>query len=144
MELVTTGKVAVTAMIEDLSDLHVAGRNLPDPALIRRITVDDALVDTGASSLSMPKTLIEQLGLKRDKTRSARTGAGVLEFGIYEAARLTIQGRDCSVDVMEIANGCPVLIGQLASECLYFIRDTSAYRLIGSPDHNGEHMFDLL
>lgn len=31
-------------------------------------------------------------------TRTARTSAGTVSFGIYEPFRLTIQGRDCAIE----------------------------------------------
>lgn len=144
MELVTMGRVTVEAKIENLSDLYAANRNQLDPSKVRVITVADALVDTGATSLSIPKKLIDQLGLNRYKTRRAKTPAGIFEYGIYDAVRLTIQGRDTTIDVMEITDDCPVLIGQIALEGLDFIVDPVGHRLLGNPDHHGEHMFDLL
>jgi hypothetical protein len=39
---------------------------------------------------------------------------------------------------------CPVLIGQLPLESLDFVVDPIGRRLIGNPDHGGEHMMDLL
>ena len=129
--------------IENLNDLYAADRAQLDPALVRVITVDDALVDTGATSLSMPPALIERLGLRRYKTRRAKTAAGTFQFGVDEAVRLTIGDRDCVVEVTEVFAECPVLVGQIPLEALDFVVDPVGRRLIGNPDHNGEHMFDL-
>ncbi len=143
MELVTMGKVVVEAKIENLNDLYRADRGELADDQVRRIDVKDALIDTGATMLSMPKRLIDQLGLKRHKTKRAKTPAGIFEFGIYEAVRLTIGGRDCVVEVTEVFDQCPVLVGQIPLEALDFVVDPVGQRLIGNPDHNGEHMFDL-
>ncbi|NQU24465.1 MAG: hypothetical protein HQ567_24550 [Candidatus Nealsonbacteria bacterium] len=59
---------------------------------VRAVEVPDALVDTGAVMLSLPKRLIAELGLKSHRTRRVRT------------------------------------VGQ---------------RLIGNPEHGGEHMIDI-
>jgi len=101
--------------------------------------VADALVDTGATLLSLPRRLVQQLGLKRGRTRTARTAAGVVEFGIYGAVRLTVQERDCIVEVAEIPDDCPVLIGQLPLEALDFVVDTAGQK----PDHGGKQMIDM-
>ena len=57
--------------------------------------------------------------------------------------QLTVQGRDCRVDAAEIPDSCPVLIGQVPLELLDFVVDPVGRRLIGNPEHGGEHMFDL-
>ena len=143
MELKTMGKVIVPATIENLADLYLAehGHMLEDQ--VRKIDVADALVDTGAMMLSLPRRFIQQLGLNRVKTRAAKTPAGVFQFGIYSAIRLTVQGRDCIIDVAEIPDDCPVLIGQLPLESMDWVVDPANQRLIGNPEHGGEHIFEL-
>ena len=66
----------------------------------------------------------------------------MVDCGVYEAVRLTIQGRDCTADVAELPDDCPVLIGQLPLEMLDFIVDPIGQRLIGNPEHGGEHMIE--
>jgi len=58
----TMGRVLTEATIENLKDLWDAERGLLPPEKVRRITVGDALVDTGATLLSLPTRLIRQLG----------------------------------------------------------------------------------
>jgi hypothetical protein len=84
MEILTTGKVLVSARIENYRDSLIAGQGASSPQQVRSMEVPDALVDTGATTLSMPHKLIEQLGLRRRRTCTARTAAGVLSFGVYE------------------------------------------------------------
>jgi hypothetical protein len=62
---------------------------------------------------------------------------------MYEAAQVTVQDRDCRVDVTEVPADCPVLIGQVPLELLDFVVDPQGRRLIGNPDHGGQHMFDM-
>ena len=116
MENATMGKVLVTAKIENLHDvLDVeAGRLAADQ--VRSLEVSDALVDTGATMLSMPKRLIAHLGLRHVRTRQARTAAGLATVQVYGSVRLTIQEHDFPTDVTEWPDDCPVLIGQLALE----------------------------
>jgi len=143
MEIETTGKVTVPARIENLWDVHDLGRQAIAAEDVRVIEVPDALVDTGATMLSMPRKLIEQLVLQRTRTRSARTAAGTAQFGIYQAVRLTIQGRDCLAEVAELPDECPVLIGQIPLEALDFVVNPASQKLVGNPDHGGEQMIDL-
>ena len=139
----TMGRVVVHAKIENLEDLYDVkhGRVADDRA--RSIEIDDALVDTGATMLSLPKRYIEQLGLRRHRTSKATTSGGIVEFGRYDVVRLTIQDRDFAIEVAEVHDDCPALIGQIPLEMLDFVVNPIGQRLIGNPAHNGEHMFEL-
>ncbi len=143
METRTMGKVIVTAKIQNLEDLFSVRRGALSPEQVRSIEVTDALVDTGATSLSMPRRLIAQLGLQPFRTRQARTATEPITLQIYEAVRLTVQGRECLSDVAEVADDCPVLIGQISLEGLDLVVDTASRRLIGNPEHGGEHILEL-
>jgi predicted aspartyl protease len=110
---------------------------------VRHVDVSDARVDTGATLLAMPKRLIEQLGIAQIRTGRERTTMGLSTFGIFGPVRLTIQGRACSVDVSEVAEDCPVLIGYVPLELLDFVVNPRAQSLIGNPEHGGEFMFDM-
>ncbi len=137
------GKVLVTVKIENMDDLFAVKRGLLASDKVRRVEIDDALVDTGATSLSIPKALIEQLGLDFLRERSARTSAGTIVVRIFNTVRLAIQGRDCPCDVTEVADDCPVLIGQVPLELLDLVVDPVNRRLIGNPAHGGEHVVEL-
>jgi predicted aspartyl protease len=137
------GKVLVAATVENLSDLYDVTKGTRKPEEVRRVEIPDALVDTGATFLSIPRRYIQQLGLLRFRTRQAKTSGGLVTFGMYGVVRLTIQGRDCMVEVTEVADDCPVLIGQIPLEALDFVVDPVSQRLIGNPDHGGEHMMDM-
>jgi hypothetical protein len=78
---------------------------------VRRVDVDNALVDTGATCLLMPRSLIVRLGLLPLRNRRARGIGETASMPIYRAVRSTIQGRDCAVDAGEIDDSFPVLIG---------------------------------
>jgi predicted aspartyl protease len=143
MEIVIMGKVVVPAVIENLEDLLrvQAGEIASDE--VRRVEVPDALVDTGAVMLSMPKRLIAQLGLRPYRKRTVRTVGGIVQTTLYRVVQLTVQGREFSCDVAEIPDDCPVLIGQIPLEGLDFVVDPIQQRLIGNPEHGGEHMIDI-
>jgi clan AA aspartic protease len=142
METDTVGKVLVTAKIENLEDLFAVKQGRLKPDQVRTVEVTDALVDTGATGLMMPKRLIDQLGLTQFRSREAKTAGGRISMPVYQAVQLTIQGRDCTLDVHEINNDLPVLIGQIPLEALDWVVDPVNQRLIGNPDHGGEHMID--
>ena len=137
------GKVTVPAVIENIADVWQLENGEIRSDEVRRVEVPDALVDTGAVMLSMPKRLVAQLGLRPYRKRTVRTVGGIVEIALYSMARLTVQGRDFNCDVAEIPDDCPVLIGQIPLEGLDFVVDPIQQRLIGNPEHGGEHMIDL-
>ena len=142
METTTMGKVIVTAKIESLEDLLAVQRGKLTADKVRNVDVADALVDTGSIMFGMPQRLIAPLGLLPFRTRTVRTAGGLTTLTLYNAVRLTVQGRDCHCDVMELPDDCPVLIGQIPLEQLDFVIDPMNQRLIGNPEHGGQHMID--
>ena len=143
METEIMGRVTTEATFENLKDLWDVERGLLPAERARRVVMSDALVDTGATLLSLPTYLIEQLGLARVSWKRVTGSIGTGEAGMYEAVRLTIQGRTCTMDVMEVPNGVPALIGQLPLEHLDFVVDLRGRTLVGNPAHGGEHIYEL-
>lgn len=136
------GRVVTEATIENLKDLWDAERGQLAPDKVRRITVTDALADTGATMLALPTRLIQHLGLVPMYSRRITSSTGGGQAMVYEPVRLTIQGRYCNQDVMEVPDSVPVLIGQLPLENLDFVVDPQSRTLIGNPAHGGEHVLE--
>jgi predicted aspartyl protease len=140
METATMGRVLTEVTIESLKDLWDAQRGMIPAAQVRRITVPDALVDTGATTLALPTRHIAQLGLAKTSDKRATTGTGTSQVNVYEAVRITLLDRSCTVDVIEVPDEVPVLIGQIPLEMLDLVVDLQGRRLTGTPAHGGEHI----
>ena len=143
METETSGRVTTEALFENAGDLWAAHRGFLTADQVKRVVIPDALVDTGATLLSLPTQLIHQLGLSRVGSKRVTSSVGLAEAGMYEAVRLTIMGRSCTMDVMEVPDGIPALIGQIPLEHLDFVVDLRSRTLIGNPAHGGEHIYEL-
>jgi hypothetical protein len=63
VETNTIGVVLVSALLENFDDVKSAEKGRIPEAEIHRFEVHDARVDTGATYVSMPMRLINQLGL---------------------------------------------------------------------------------
>ena len=137
------GKVLVKAVVENLDDLFAVRKGLLPVDQVRRVEVDDALIDTGATGLMVPKRLIAALGLEPLRIRPARTVAGPIPLQVYRAVRLSIQGRDCISDVTEIPDEFSIMIGQVPLELMDWVVDLGGQRLIGNPEHGGQHMVEV-
>jgi predicted aspartyl protease len=143
METATMRRVTTEATVENVEDLWAVKRGLIAADQARRIVVSDALVDTGATLLSLPTRLIQQLGLARTGSKRVVSSVGLAEAGVYEAVRLTIMGRSCTMDVIEVPDSVPVLIGQLPLEHLDLVVDLRSRTLSGNPAHGGEQIYEL-
>jgi clan AA aspartic protease len=143
VEQLDMGRVTTAATIENIADLVAVELAVKAPTDVRRVEVNDALVDTGATLLSLPTALIQQLGLRKVSSKRVTSSTGQAEAAVYSAVRLTIQDRSCTMDVMELPDGVPVLIGQIPLEHLDFVIDARNRTLIGNPAHGGEHVYEL-
>lgn len=143
METEEMGRVLTQATIENLEDMYDVGNGRLAADEARSLTIDDALVDTGATLLSLPTWLIQQLGLKKTGSKRVTSSTGGGEADMYSAVRLTILDRSCTMDVMEVPDGVPPLIGQIPLEHLDLVIDMREHKLIGNPAHGGEHVYEL-
>ena len=143
MESTTMGRVLTEATIENLQDIYEMKLGHREPEAVRRVTVLDALVDTGTTTLSLPSSLARQLGLQTVTMKRTTTTGGRRDANLLEAVRLIIIGRHCTLDALEVPDGVPVLIGQIPLEFLDFVIDPQGRKLIGNPEHGGEKMFEM-
>lgn len=135
--------IVVEAVIENLQDLWRVRRGEIPIGQVRRLQLTEASVDGGAVALSLPSSMIRHLGLRKFARRRAGEYRAFGESGMYAPVRLTIEGRDCTVDVLEVLDGAPVLIGVTALRMLDLVHDRRARQLIGNPAHGGEHIVGM-
>ncbi len=138
------GRVLTTAKIENMGDLWEVHTGLRPLQEVRMIQVADALVDTGATTLALPSVMIQQLGLFKVSEKRVTSVNGLTTVSLYSPVRITIQDRACTVDVIEIPNEVPVLVGQIPLEMMDLVVDLQGRRLIPNPAHNGEQILELL
>ena len=143
MEPTLMGRVRTEVMVENMGDLWAVKSGIHTPDQVRRLIVKDALVDTGATTLALPTRLIQQLGLSKVTEKRVTSSKESQQVAIYDAVRVTIMDRFCTVDVMEVPDDVPVLVGQIPLEMLDQVVDPQGGRSIGNPAHGGEHVLEL-
>ncbi|MGO9111061.1 MAG: aspartyl protease family protein [Thermoguttaceae bacterium] len=143
METEIMERVLTEARIENIKDLWAVESGLRRQEDVRSLTVVDARVDTGATLLSLPTRVIHQLGLDKTGSKRVASSSGPTMANMYEAVRLTIQDRSCTMDVLEVPDSVPVLIGQIPLEHLDLVIDMRSRSLIGNPAHGGEHVYEM-
>ena len=134
-----------TTIIElaNLTELILADSDVIKSEEVKRVTVDDAIVDTGATRLSLPKSLIEQLGLTVIGSRKSRTTNGIVDRNIYSAVQFTVLERSGIIEVTDVPDNVPVLVGHMVLEMLDLCLDIKK-GLIYNPDHEDEWIEDQL
>jgi len=144
VEVEPVGRVVTSVRVENLEDLFAARNGTLPEDRVRRIEIAEARVDTGATMFSLPTHMIQQLGLKKIRDRTVVTTRGVATAAVYDAVRLTILGRDCTVDVIEVPDGVPPLVGPIPLEALDLVVNPAARTLTTNPAHGGEQVLELL
>lgn len=129
--------------LANLSDLFFVQVGAMDPEDVRRFTVDDALVDTGATGLCLPASLIERLGLTPVGKRTARTAAGIVERTVYSEVEYTILERSSTIRVTDLPEGSPILVGHIIMETLDLWVDMTK-GLIYNPAHGDDWIEEQL
>ena len=107
------------------------------------MTVEDAIVDTGATRLALPEPLIEQLGLTPVRSTKSLTTNGVVEWTVYASVEFTVLGRTDNIQVTDLPANVPVLVGHVILELLDLCLDIKK-GLIYNPEHDDEWIEDLL
>jgi predicted aspartyl protease len=136
------GRTVVPIQAQNYSDYHRMKAGEIPPEQIRTVALQ-ALVDTGATMLCLPNSQITKLGLSPIEKRKVMTANGEVEREVYGGVFLTVMGRSCTLDVTELPETAPPLMGYLPLEALDFVVDPTRQRLIPNPAHDGKFMHDL-
>jgi predicted aspartyl protease len=84
------GQVLTTITVTNRIDLVLADRGFISTGKVRSVVLDKVLVDTGATLLSLPASIIAQLGLKQVGERDVETSARIRKGRIFADAQITV------------------------------------------------------
>ena len=136
------GRTLTSVTIRNIVDVFGLAQGTLEEGQMRMAQVD-ALVDTGATYLCLPPSVIERLGLLYSHTQAVRTANGTVEQKLFKGADVTIDDRSTEAVVMENDESTPALIGYLILEALDYVVDPRGKQLIPNPEHEGKWMADL-
>ena len=122
--------------LENLKDLHLAEAGVINSEEVRRLTIENALVDTGATGLCLPKSLVEQLGLTPLRNIRVQTANGLRSAPFIHEVKYTVLERSHSIQVTDLAEDAPILVGHMILEALDLCVDMRK-GLIHNPAHGG-------
>jgi predicted aspartyl protease len=112
------GKVTTQITITNRLDEGMAEQGLLPADQVRKVILDDVLVDSGATTLSLPINIIQQLGLVPLREVLTKTAAGYQRSLIYQDAKISVMGRSGIFQCLELPGGDDPLLGVIPMEDL--------------------------
>jgi predicted aspartyl protease len=128
-------KVLTTLTVTNIEDIARSRAGDIDSDEVRSATIEDVLVDTGATLLCLPADLIERLGLPFKREVEILTAAGPGRARVLGGVSLLVEGREGSFDCLEVPASTPALLGVVPLQTLGLQPDVAHERLELLPDH---------
>jgi predicted aspartyl protease len=127
--IIEMGKVLTSMTITNRADeIRLQDGNITAER-VRSLTLEDVLVDTGATTLCLPADMIESLGLILLKEVPVSTAAGIGKARIFRDATISLCGREGTFECLELPGGREPLLGVIPLEMLGLEPDLQNQRL---------------
>lgn len=140
---ISLGKVAIPLTITNHGDQIEAERGHRQAGAVRAVTLDEVVVDTGATGLALPADVIARLGLVLREVVPILTAASPGTARLYRDAALTVLGREGTFDCLELPVGTRPLLGVIPLETLGLEPDLRNQQLRRLPLEPGDTYFTL-
>ncbi|MEH1835441.1 MAG: aspartyl protease [Nostoc sp.] len=114
----TMGKVTTKITVANRIDQILAERGFISSDEIRLVTLNDVLVDPGATRLCLPENIISELGLVLQGEVDVKIAVGIQKVRIFRELNLLIQGREGTFNCIELPAGSDPLLGLIPLEDL--------------------------
>ncbi|MBW4666373.1 MAG: retroviral-like aspartic protease family protein [Cyanomargarita calcarea GSE-NOS-MK-12-04C] len=137
------GIITITITVTNLVDEILAERGFIPNEQVRSITLDNVLVDTGATRLCLPADIINRLGLPLSGEIEVKTAAGVVKARLFKRVTLTVEGRKGEFTCTELPGGQDALLGVIPMEELGLQPDVINQRLILLPE-TGKNTYHMI
>lgn len=112
------GQVIATFTIANRIDRVLAERGFISSDEIRTCLLDNVIVDTGATLLCLPSSIITQLGLVQGGEATVEIAAGVKQGRIFRDVEICISDRCGTFDCLELTEVSYALLGVTPMEVL--------------------------
>ena len=132
----TIGKILTALTVKNRIDAGAAERGLIPADQVRSITLQNVVVDTGATTLCLPPEVISQLGLKLLKEVDVATANGFSKARIFRDADISLLGRAGTFECLELPGGRDPLLGVIPLEALGIELDLQNQKLKVLPEES--------
>ena len=104
----------------------------------------EAVIDTGATMVVLPKDIVEELGLRKMREVKVRYANNKETKPIYGVVNIELKGCSANLDVLVEEKGSQPLIGQVLLELLDLIVEPKTRKLIPNPASPEVPMMEIL
>ena len=105
----------------------------------------EAVIDTGATMVVLPRDIVEELGLRKMREVKVRYANNKVETKpIYGVVNIELKGRSANLDVLVEEKGSQPLMGQVLLELLDLIVEPKTRKLIPNPASPKMPMMEIL
>ncbi len=138
------GKIYTTITVINRADQILAAAAVISPDQIRSLTLENVLVDTGATTLCLVPEVVSRLGLQLLKEVDVATAKGIGKARIFRDATLIIAGREGTFECLELPGGQNNLLGVIPLEALGLEPDLRSQKLRVLPTESNETYLTIL
>lgn len=138
------GKITTKLVILNRADQVLAERGYITEDQVRSLTLEDVLVDTGATTLCLPKQVIEQLGLKLLREVDVNTATGLSTARIFQDAKISLLDREGTFECLELPGRKNALLGVIPLEALGIELDLQKQKLRVLPITSSDTFLTIL
>lgn len=138
------GKIYTSITVINRADQILAAAAVISPDQIRSLTLENVLVDTGATTLCLVPEVISRLGLQLLKEVDVATAKGIGKARIFRDATLIIAGREGTFECLELPGGQNNLLGVIPLEALGLEPDLLSQKLRVLPTESHETYLTIL
>ncbi len=105
----------------------------------------EAVIDTGATMVSLPVDMVKKLGLRKVREVKVRYANNKVETkSIYGVVTIELHGRSANLDVLAEEKGSQPLIGQVALELLDLVIEPKTMKVKPNPASPEMPMMEML
>jgi predicted aspartyl protease len=137
-------KILTTLTVTNHRDQIAVERSSLAPDGVRSVTLDNVLVDSGATTLCLPADVIARLGLTLRRAVPIATAMGPGTARHFQDAAITLMGREGTFDCLELPADTTPLLGVVPLEALGIEADFRNGRLRLLPEEPGNTYFTIL
>jgi clan AA aspartic protease len=138
------GKIYTTITVINRADQILAAAAVISPDQIRSLTLENVLVDTGATTLCLVPEVVSRLGLQLLKEVDVATAKGIGKARIFRDATLIIAGREGTFECLELPGGQNNLLGVIPLEALGLEPDLRSQKLRVLPTESKDTYLTIL
>ena len=138
------GKIYTSITVINRADQILAAAAVISPDQIRSLTLENVLVDTGATTVCLVPEVISRLGLQLLKEVDVATAKGIGKARIFRDATLIIAGREGTFECLELPGGQNNLLGVIPLEALGLEPDLRSQKLRVLPTESKDTYLTIL